>query len=219
MKCPHCSTTIEARQPACHKCGFSLAAMQPFFGDQWVRLDRLTDAAHCLRLADRHKAEMTLDDLERAFPQVFIAFYFGALPSALNPQEVAFWLLNNGAFSTPQISKRNEYGVVCVIDPAGGLVGAAIGYALESLLPDTAPAAILQSMIPALSHAEYGTAIQAAATSVSDLLRPLAVARPITQSLTPGPHAGATAADYGLHPLRSGHRQTDPTPAPARQKR
>ncbi|MCB1212049.1 MAG: hypothetical protein KDK97_22190 [Verrucomicrobiales bacterium] len=193
--------------------------MQPFFGDQWVRLERLTDAAHCLRLADRHKAEMTLDDLERAFPQVFVAFYFGSLPPVLNPQEVAFWLINNGAFSTPQISKRNEYGVVCVVDPAAGTVGTAIGYALESLLAETAPTMILQAMVPALSHAEYGGAIEAAATSVSDLLRPLAIARPITQSLSPGPHAGSSAADYGLHPLRSGHRQTDSTPSPSRQRR
>lgn len=219
MKCPHCSTLLEARQPACHHCGFSLAAMQPFFGDQWVRLDRLTDAAHCLRLADRHRAELFLDDFERAFPQVFVAFYFGALPPALNPQEVAFWLLNKGAFSTPQISKRNEYGVTCVIDPAAGTVGTAIGYALESLLAEAAPATIIQAMIPALSHAEYGVAIEAATEAVSGLLKPLAAANPIHGTLPGAPQTGSTAADYGLHPLRSGHRPVEKPIPTARSKR
>jgi len=150
MNCPHFALPIAPPQAHCGSCGFHDAALASYLGADWVRLERITDTADCLRLEESRDLEVRLDDFERQFPQGFAAFYFGALPPKLNPLELGMWLLNHGAFSTQQFTKRNEFGFVCVVDPLAGRHGIAVGYALEKILSATLFQQLLGSMTPLL---------------------------------------------------------------------
>src|SRR6476660_6620455 len=97
MKCPRCQASVHPGQTSCPACGFSATLLHNYLGNQWVRLERITDAAHCLRLEDTRRVEIILDDFERSFPQAFFAVYLGTLPNNLNVAELGFWLLNQGA--------------------------------------------------------------------------------------------------------------------------
>ena len=92
MKCPHCESPLSTPLPACPQCGFSAEALGAYLGDHWVRLERITDAAHCLRLDDTRLCEVMMDDFERVFPQAFFAVYLGMLPTGLNVAELGVTL-------------------------------------------------------------------------------------------------------------------------------
>lgn len=166
MKCPHCASVLTVDAQACHACGFNAALSSERHGDHLVRLERLTDAAHCLRLTDVRVLEGQMDDFERRFPQIFAAVYFGVLPTGLTTSETGFWLLNHAAFGTHDISKRNEFGIILVIDPAAGSAGFTLGYAIEALTPKLNVAQTLSKMRRHLAASDYGRAV---ATAVDDL--------------------------------------------------
>lgn len=165
-----------------------------------MRLDRLTDAAHCLRLTDQRRIEARLDDFERRFPQVFFAVYFGVLPQGLSVPEVGFWLLNHAAFGTHEIAKRNEFGIVLVVDPAAGQAGLCVGYAIEALGSRMAGDDVLRSMRPLLAQSDYGRAVTLAIRHLDRKLRSFAQGKPRS------PEAAAmhtVSPDFGLRPLRA----------------
>jgi len=176
-----------------------------YLGNQWVRLERITDAAHCLRLEDTRKAEVILDDFERSFPQSFFASYLGVLPTGLNVVELGFWLLNQGAFNTHSVSRRNDFGIVLVADPATQIIGITLGYAIEGYFDAGTISRILQAAGSHLSKGAFGMAIEAACTHCGEVLRKHA--RRITWKPEASPEAGATP-DMGLQPLRGGHKPT-----------
>ena len=118
MKCPRCQASVRPAQTSSSACGFSATTLHNYLGNQWVRLERITDAAHCLRLEDARRLEIILDDFERTYPQAFFAVYLGTLPTNLNVAELGFWLLNQGAFNTHSVSRRNDFGIVLVVDPS-----------------------------------------------------------------------------------------------------
>lgn len=210
MRCPHCANPIAPQNSFCDRCGFSDVHLASYLGAEWVRLERITDAAHCLRLEESRQLEVQLDDFERQFPQSFLALYFGALPPKLNPLELGMWLLNHGAFSTHQFAKRNDFGAVCVIDPVAGTHGIALGYALEPLLPASHLETLLADMIPPLRSSQWAAASDLVIKSLSGTFRELGkVSRRRVEALPP-PARGASPADFGLAPLRSGHRKTEP---------
>jgi uncharacterized membrane protein YgcG len=172
-----------------------------------VRLDRLTDAAHCLSLRDKRKLEAHLDDFERRFPQVFFAVYFGVLPHGLRVAEVGFWLLNHAAFGTHEIAKRNEFGIVLVIDPAAGAAGFSLGYAIEALAGSMDISGILNGMRRFLARSDYGTAVE---RSIHALDRQL---RAVGRAQLRDPRASsihAVSSDLGLKPLRPSPRSEKP---------
>ena len=203
MNCPRCGTDLRPGQTNCPSCRFHLEALTPLLGHQWVRLERLIDAAHCLRLKDSRKLEAVLDEFERRFPQSFVAVYLGVLPHGLNVVELGFWLLNYGAFSTHEMSKRNDFGIIIVIDPATHLVGISLGYAIEQVIPAKELAQILQAMTDRLWHSEYRQAVELAVKRIDKRLRSQGRCMPRTIDSTSLP--GSTASDLGLHPLRAGH--------------
>ena len=69
MKCPQCSAPNAPKVTHCASCGFSSERLRRSLGDQWVRLERITDAAHCLRLEDYQRCEVEMDDFERLLPR------------------------------------------------------------------------------------------------------------------------------------------------------
>jgi len=219
MRCPHCSNPLVPANTLCEHCGFSDSALGAYLGNDWVRLERLTDNAHCLRLEETRQIEILLDDFERQFPQSFLAIYFGALPPKLNPLELGMWLLNHGAFSTHQFAKRNDFGIVGVIDPVARRHGIALGYALESIFQTNQVETLLAAMVPALSANQWAAAAQFAITECSSQLRQAGKCSVRRVETAPPPSGSGSPSDYGFSPLRSGHRkvQTPPSSRPNRR--
>ena len=88
--------------------------------------------------------------LRASSPQCFMAAYAGALPKTLNLPDLRFWLINHGAFQTHQIARRNDFGLVLIIDTLRQEASFAVGYALEKALPEQALTGILKKLRTAL---------------------------------------------------------------------
>lgn len=203
MKCPHCDSELASEAQCCSECGFNSLISSSRHGDHWVRLDRLTDAAHCLSLRERGRLETFLDDFERRFPQVFLAVYFGVLPQGLRVSEVGFWLLNHAAFGTHDISKRNEFGIVLVIDPAAGMACFSLGYAIEVLTDKLDVDRALARMRTFLKRSHYGEGVEMAIRNLDRQLRSVGQVQ-IRDRI----HSSALAvsSDLGFSPLRTNSR-------------
>jgi uncharacterized membrane protein YgcG len=203
MKCPRCQAGVLPEQTACPACGFSATLLHSLLGNQWVRLERITDAAHCLRLEDTRRIEIILDDFERSFPQAFFAVYLGTLPSNLNVAELGFWLLNQGAFNTHSVSRRNDFGIVLVVDPAAQTACLTLGYAIETCFSPKIITRMMQTVGSHLRKGAFGLAIEASCIRAGEVLRKHA------RYMQWQPEAAVVAdglSDIGLQPLRGGHR-------------
>jgi hypothetical protein len=203
MKCPRCHASVVPEQVACPGCGFSATLLHHLLGNQWVRLERITDAAHCLRLEDTRLAEVVLDDFERSFPQAFFAVYLGVLPNNLNVAELGFWLLNQGAFNTHSVSRRNDYGIVLVVDPSAKTACLSLGYAIENSFSQKIIGRMMQTIGSHLSKGAFGMAIQASCIQAGEVLRKHARRMQWQPEASP---VADTIPDMGLQPLRGGHR-------------
>ncbi|MFM2167572.1 MAG: hypothetical protein RIS79_1943 [Verrucomicrobiota bacterium] len=209
MKCPHCSIRLPAADAACCECGFSARTLNSYLGDHWVRLERIIDASQCLRLEDRRRCELLMDDFERAFPQVFLAVYMGSLPAGLNVAELGFWLLNQGAFNTPSIQKRNDFGVVMVVDPSSKSLGLSLGYSIEAYFDEKQVVpSILKSIATRLRAHDYGRAIEQAIIDVSRVLRKSSRQTPWKPDLV------RVSPALAVEPLRKGHQDSISFPRP-----
>lgn len=200
MNCPHCSSLITPAQPVCQKCGFSAAAIRGYLGSDWVRLARITDNAQLLSLKHSRHLETVLDDFERRFPQCFMAAYVGALPDNLTLPDLGFWLINHGAFHTHQISRRNDFGIVLIMDPVRQQASFTLGYGLESILKETFLTQILKKLQPLLRKGSFASAIETAVTLIEKELRSAARREP--RQLDQPPSIIGDASDLGLHTLR-----------------
>lgn len=203
MKCPRCQASVHSEQTTCSACGFSATLLHNFLGNQWVRLERITDAAHCLRLEDTRRLEIILDDFERSFPQAFFAIYLGALPNNLNVAELGFWLLNQGAFNTHSVSRRNDFGMVLVVDPSAQTACITLGYAIENCFSPKTITRMMQTVGSHLRKGAFGTAIEASCLRAGEVLRKHA------RNMQWQPDSAVIAdsvSDIGLQPLRGGHR-------------
>lgn len=204
MNCPHCSSPLLAGQPACQACGFSATAIRSYLGADWVRLERITDNAQRLSLRDTRHLETVLDDFERHFPQCFMAAYIGALPETLTLPDLGFWLINHGAFQTHQITRRNDFGLVLIIDTLRQEACMTVGYALENLISAQALTAILKKLRRPLLKGAVAKAIEEAAHRVESVLKASATRE--TRLAEQPPVIMGDAADLGLHSLRASPR-------------
>lgn len=210
MKCPRCQTSVRAEQTTCSACGFSATLLHNYLGNQWVRLERITDAVHCLRLEDTRRLEIILDDFERSFPQAFFAVYLGSLPSSLNVAELGFWLLNQGAFNTPSVSRRNDFGIVLVVDPSAQTASITLGYAIEKYFSPKIITCMMQTIGGHLRKGAFRMAIESSCIRAGEVLRKHARHtqwQPDASVLTD------SASDIGLQPLRGGNRSASRPPA------
>jgi hypothetical protein len=150
-----------------------------------------------------------MDDFERAFPQAFFAVYVGSLPHGLNVSELGFWLLNQGAFNTPSIQKRNDFGVVLVVDPVSKSLGLSLGYSIEAYFDEKALLpSILQTIATKLRLQDYGGAIKRAIQEVTQVLRKKARRAPWK------PESAPVSPALAVEPLRKGHQDSSSRPRP-----
>lgn len=145
-----------------------------------------------------------MDDFERLLPQAFFAAYLGMLPAGLKVAELGFWLLNQGAFNTPQMQKRNDFGVVLVLDPAARELSMTFGYAIESYFDEATQRRLLGKAVRHLKFRDYGTAIRGVIRDCLAVLQRHAK----RQLRQPSLH-GATP-ELMVQPLRSGHSGNQP---------
>ncbi len=106
------------------------------FGEEEVRLRRLTDSAGILRRGDRERVEAAMERISRRFPQVFVAIYTGALGEIANLRQFGFWLLNRSAFEDVPVEMPNEAGILLTIDPETKAAGIVFGYLLDPFLEE-----------------------------------------------------------------------------------
>lgn len=205
MKCPHCSIPISTGQAACAGCGFSASAIRAYLGADWVRLERITDVAGRLNLRETRHLETVLDEFERRFPQCFMAAYIGVLPDTLTLTDLGFWLINHGAFQTHQISRRNDFAIMLMIDPLRQQAGFTVGYALEQVLPERGLLSILNKLNRPLHQGAFGTAIERASHLVDKALRAAGKLEP--RRPESAPTVVGDASDLGLQSLRHPTRQ------------
>lgn len=210
MNCPRCFAPSAPEQNVCSACGFSAVTLHRLIGNQWVRLERITDAAHCLRLGDLRRCEVVLDDFERSFPQAFFAAYLGILPVDVNVAELGFWLLNQGAFNTHLVSRRNDYGIVLTADPSSQTVALTFGYAIEGYFTTRRLQKLLAEVGGHLAAGAFGPAIETACRRAAEVLR--RHARSIRWTPESGLESGVPP-HMGLTPLRGGHRPARPESA------
>lgn len=165
-----------------------------------MRLERITDNSQHLSLRDTRHLETVLDDFARQFPQCFMAAYAGALPKTLNLPDLRFWLINHGAFQTHQIARRNDFGLVLIIDTLRQEASFAVGYALEKALPEQALTGILKKLRTALLKGLVASVIEGAEQRIEALLE--SVATQETRLTQQPPVILGDAADLGMHSLR-----------------
>jgi hypothetical protein len=101
-----------------------------------------------------------MDDFERLLPQAFFAVYLGMLPTGFKVTELGFWLLNQGAFNTPLVQKRNDFGIVLVLDPAVRELSLTFGYAIESYFDEATQHRLIKNALRHLRIQDYGAAIR-----------------------------------------------------------
>ena len=209
MNCPHCSASIGPGQGACLGCGFSATAIRAYLGSDWVRLERITDVSGRLNLRETRHVEMVLDEFEQRFPQCFMAAYVGVLPDTLTLRDLGFWLINHGAFQTHQLTRRNDFAIVMVVDPRREQVALTVGYALEHLLTEPVLTKILSEVRQPLKRSQIALGIERACAQIDRELR--RSARREKRHVERAPAVVGDASDLGLQSLRPGTPAERPT--------
>jgi hypothetical protein len=151
---------VDHEATSCYSCGYSEADAAMVFGTNQVSLNRVHDAAHCLRKQERDELGYTLDQLEVKFPQMLFCAYLGTLPAKVSPSELGFWLLNHGQVKGAEFARPNENGILVLMDLNRRQVGISMGYFAEALISDEDAYRAMVAARPNLVNSEYGEAIE-----------------------------------------------------------
>ena len=209
MKCPRCVQRIHRAAQSCPHCGFTLADADERFGRGEVRLRSLTDGAGLLRRGEKGKVEAAMENINRRFPQVFIAVYTGSLGEVANLRQFGFWLLNRAAFEDVPVSKPNEAGILLTIDPESRAAGMTFGYLLDPYLEEEDTFDCLSRAHPHWLEGRYADGIVKALRHLSGVLskRSRQARRDperFERRVSPPPQVGDL-----VRRIRAGHRQSD----------
>ncbi|MDP4583073.1 MAG: TPM domain-containing protein [Verrucomicrobiales bacterium] len=160
MKCPKCQRPVDHEAESCYSCGYSEVVAASTCGSNVVLLNRIHDAAHCLRKHERDDLALTLDQLELKFPQMLFCVYLGTLPSHLSLSELGFWLLNHGQVKGAEYARPNENAVLILVDMNTKQIGVSMGYFAETLITEEDAYRALMAARPNLVNSEYGEALE-----------------------------------------------------------
>ncbi len=159
MKCPRCRRPVDHEAESCYSCGYSEMEASASCGSNQVLLNRIHDAAHCLRKQERDDLSLAMDQLEIKFPQMLFCVYLGQLPGHLSISELGFWLLNHGQVRGAEYARPNENGILVVMDMNSKQIGISLGYFAETLILEEDAYRALVRARPNLVNGEYGEAI------------------------------------------------------------
>jgi len=122
-------------------------------------MDRLHDAAHCLRKEEREDVIAVMDRLKDRFPQLFFCAYLGTLPENVKMSELGFWLLNHAAVKGVDIARPNENAILLLLDANTGEAGISLGYYVEKFLNASTAARSLHSARAHFVRGDNGKAL------------------------------------------------------------
>jgi len=125
------------------------------FGDEDVKLQKLTDSAGVLRMKERAALRKLMEGFERRFPQLFFSVYIAAFDELPSLRQFGFWLLNRAAFSDVELARPNENGILLVVDVNGKAAAITFGYALMPYLNEDNTFDSLSAAHPFLLQGEY----------------------------------------------------------------
>jgi uncharacterized membrane protein YgcG len=151
---------VDHEAESCYSCGYSEVVAASTCGSNVVLLNRIHDAAHCLRKHERDDLALTLDQLELKFPQMLFCVYLGTLPSHLSLSELGFWLLNHGQVKGAEYARPNENAVLILVDMNTKQIGVSMGYFAETLITEEDAYRALMAARPNLVNSEYGEALE-----------------------------------------------------------
>jgi hypothetical protein len=171
MKCPKCLRPVDHEAESCYSCGYSELEAAQKYGANQVFLNRIHDAAACLRKQNRDELAFALDQLEVRFPQMLFCAYLGALPDDLSMSELGFWLLNHGQVKGAEYARPNENGILLILDMNTKQIGVSLGYFAESLISEEEAYRALLHARPHLLNAEYGEALEKIFFRLAKVLR------------------------------------------------
>lgn len=171
MKCPSCQRPVDHEAESCYSCGYSELEASERYGSNHVVLNRVHDAAHCLRKQERDELSETLDRLELKFPQMLFCVYLGNLPSHLCISELGFWLLNHGQVRGAEYARPNENAILIVVDMVTKQIGVSLGYFAETLISEEDAYRALTYSRPHLINSEYGEGIEKVFLRLSKVLQ------------------------------------------------
>lgn len=171
MKCPKCLRPVDHEAESCYSCGYSELEAAAQHGANVVSLNRIHDAAYCLRKQERDDLNETLDQLEMLFPQMLFCAYLGTLPEDLSLSELGFWMLNHGQVRGAEYARPNENAVLVIMDMNSKQIGISLGYFAESLLSQEDAYRALHLARPNLLNAEYGEAISTIFSKLGTILK------------------------------------------------
>ncbi|MEM7602533.1 MAG: TPM domain-containing protein [Verrucomicrobiota bacterium] len=171
MKCPKCQRPVDHEAESCYSCGYSELEAAAKYGANRVFLNRLHDAAACLRRHERDELNACLDRLEISYPQMLFCTYIGALPEEISISELGFWLLNHGQVKGAEYARPNENGVLLILDMNAKRVGVSLGYFAETLISEEDAYRALTHARPNLLNAEYGEALEKVFVRLAKTLR------------------------------------------------
>ncbi len=160
MKCPKCQRPVDHEAESCYSCGYSEVEAAAICGGNVVLLNRIHDAAHCLRKQERDDLALTLDQLELKFPQMLFCVYLGTLPPHLSISELGFWLLNHGQVKGAEYARPNENAILILMDMNTKQIGISLGYFAETLITEEEAYRALMMARPNLVNLEYGEGLE-----------------------------------------------------------
>lgn len=171
MKCPKCLRPVDHEAESCYSCGYSELEASERYGANQVYLNRIHDAAACLRKQDRDDLAFALDQLEIKFPQMLFCTYLGTLPEDLSMSELGFWLLNHGQVKGAEYARPNENAILLILDMNTRQIGVSLGYFAETLISEEDAYRALLHARPHLLNAEYGEALEKIFFRLAKVLR------------------------------------------------
>lgn len=171
MKCPSCQRPVDHEAESCYSCGYSEMEASARYGSNRVVLNRIHDAAACLRKQERDDLAAVIDQLEINFPQILFSAYLGNLPDGLSISELGFWLLNHGQVKGAEYVRPNENAILIILDMSTRQAGVSLGYFTESLISEEEAYRALLHARPYLLNAEYGEALEKLFLRLARILR------------------------------------------------
>jgi uncharacterized membrane protein YgcG len=163
-------------------------------GQDSVSLERVIDAAHCLRLKDRSRLDTVVDDFERRFPQLVVCVYFGVLPPGVTAGEAAIWLCENGLRQTHSGIRNGSWGLIMVLDPAAHRVGVTVGSSLAAYIPQASLEEWLRQQQYHFWHGEYVDGVEGLLGLVAKRVQAAATCRRREVDAQPKPRLGLQRA-------------------------
>ena len=170
MRCPSCQRPVDHEANTCYSCGYSSVIAMKQFGGNQVVMQKVHDAADCLRVSDSRDIRRYIEHLESRFTQLLFVIYLGELNESIPISELGFWLLNQAKIEGAGNSRPNDNGILLILDVEKKQVGVSLGYLTETLLSEEDCLRALMVSRSFFINGEFGDGVIAFLKKVEKLL-------------------------------------------------